>query len=445
MKAQLRIILSLASIVIALAAALPATAVQREPAAQSSGPSAAAGAIAYVHAHPDGTTDFHLIQPDGSHDQIIATLPISSALYIPELAWRPDGVELAFSSNHEETTSFWHTDLYAMRPDGSGLRRITNGPDASALASYPKGTVTVNVQVNAGGPYLVYIDGAPSPQVVTAGSHRLTFTNVAVFPGGRFQRVVAMFGFDRWFTPGVGAVLHAGQTVDAGTLVIGGQGISELGPSTLSWRSDGTKLAFRFLECCYDMIAAYPPEEDDGTTLLEPLGFANLIDYAPLAAKANQFLYTSADVFNGNAILLGIEGQSTNQPLVSTGYLFQQLHDMKWLPDGSGFVYSEDGLNSDGTLVVDSNLYEYDFASHASKPITHFTSEFAARLGISPDGQQIVFEHSTDDKAVDGLWIVNRDGSNPHLFVPGPGVARPAWSRVAPQLPKKVLLALIRN
>lgn len=404
------------------------------------------GTIAYIHANDNSTIDFHLIQPDASNDHIIATLPISSALFVPELAWRPDGNELTFSSNHEGAVSFWDSDLYAIRPDGSGLRRITNGPDVSALAAYPKGAVTVNVQVfGSAGPFLVYVDGAPSAQAVTTccgGSQRLTFNNVAVF-SGRFQRAVAIFGFYRWFTPGVGAVLQAGQTVDAGTLVVSGDGAFELGAANLSWRSDNSALAYRFSECCYYKISAHPPEEGDGALLAQPSGFALLIDYAPVAAKANQFLYTNADVLYGNQILLGTEGITDSQVLTSTGVLYQAFHDVKWLPDGSGFLYSKDGLDNDGVLVINSNIYEYDFASQTTTPITNFTSEYAIRLSISPDGQQIVFEHSANGQAIDGLWMVNRDGSNPHVFVQGPDIGRPAWSRVTPPALKKVYLPLI--
>lgn len=397
-------------------------------------PVAPAGAIAYLHPQPNGTTDFHLIQPDGSGDHIFATLPISAANFMPELAWKPDATELAFTSNHEELTSFWHSDIYAMRPDGSGLRRITNGPDQSALASYPKGSVTVNVSVSSGGPYLVYFDGAPHPLTAIAGTTSLTFDDVAIFPGPRLQRAVGMFGFNRYFTAGVGAVLQPGKTVQAnGTLELGGEGTSGLGAGTPTWRSDGAKLAFRFLDCCFNVISANPAEEDNGAALLSPaVSFAGLIDYNPLPAKAAQFLYTTSDVFNGYTIGLTSEDQGEGQALVNTGSNLRTIRDLKWLPDGSGFVFSEDEMDADGIYAVAANLYEYDFAGGNATAITHFTDQFASRFSIAPDGQQIVFEHGTTGAVADSLWLVNRDGSNPHVFVAGPNVGRPAWSRVNP-------------
>jgi hypothetical protein len=317
-----------------------------------------------------------------------------------------------------------------------------------ALGSYPKGAVTVNVQVyGSAGPYIVYVDGASAPQAVTAccgNSQRLTFPNVAVF-AGHFQRVVAIFGFNRWFTPGIGAMVQPGQTVDAGTLVISGGGYRELGAANVSWRSDSTALVYRFSECCYDKIAAHPAEEDVGVTTVQPAGFAKLVDYAPVPEKANQLLYTSADVLNGNQIVLGTEGSNSGQTLVSTPVLYQTIRDLRWLPDGSGFVYVEDGLDSDGLVVVNSNIYHYDFASQTTQAITQFASEFVGHVSVSPDGQQLVFEHSANDQAVDGLWLVNRDGSNMHVLVPGPDVGRPAWSHGALRLPSKRYVPLVKR
>jgi len=40
-------------------------------------------------------------------------------------AWSPDGDWIAFASNHEG-----NYDIYLIRPDGSGLRRLTQSPEA---------------------------------------------------------------------------------------------------------------------------------------------------------------------------------------------------------------------------------------------------------------------------------------------------------------------------
>ncbi|QXG76489.1 S9 family peptidase [Modestobacter sp. L9-4] len=52
-----------------------------------------------------------------------------------DVTWRPDGSELAFvSARHEGADSDRVSDVYAVRPDGTGLRRVT---DSRAAVSHP--------------------------------------------------------------------------------------------------------------------------------------------------------------------------------------------------------------------------------------------------------------------------------------------------------------------
>ena len=99
---------------------------------------AATGSIAYVR----GSKEIRLISPDGGNDRRILVYPDATEVSgINELAWRPDGKEIAFSSGHDEIFSIYDADLYAVKPDGTGLRKLTNAPDRSELARYPKGSV----------------------------------------------------------------------------------------------------------------------------------------------------------------------------------------------------------------------------------------------------------------------------------------------------------------
>jgi hypothetical protein len=64
------------------------------PVASSADP----GIIVYVRL---STHDIHLISPDGTDDRVLWTAPQPLALWAAQdLAWRPDGRELAFSSEH---------------------------------------------------------------------------------------------------------------------------------------------------------------------------------------------------------------------------------------------------------------------------------------------------------------------------------------------------------
>src|SRR5581483_7943903 len=100
--------------------------------------------------------------------------------------------------------------------------------------------------------------------------------------------------------------------------------------------------------------------------------------------------------------------------------------DLKWLPDGSGFLVAVPSGAA-------SNIYEYDFASRRLTQITHFSNEVAGHFSIAPDGQTIVFERAADMNSPADLWLIGRDGSN--LCLLARGAVRPAWSARAPQAP----------
>ncbi|MFK9175248.1 hypothetical protein ACJEI5_25110, partial [Escherichia coli] len=83
-------------------------------------------------------------------DHVVWTEPasgVSGVTYVVTApAWRPNGWEIAFASNHEEAYSIFDRDIYAIRPDGVGLRKLTNAPTRDQAATYPRGNVRVTVQ-----------------------------------------------------------------------------------------------------------------------------------------------------------------------------------------------------------------------------------------------------------------------------------------------------------
>jgi hypothetical protein len=211
-----------------------------------------------------------MIQPDGTGDHQLWThkdaKPYSG---IGDLAWSPDGKSLAFSSGHASATSLFHSDLYLIKPDGSGLRKLTNPPDSTGYSNYPKGKVSVTVRNDSysfqtsnatAGTFFLYIAGADAPQLVTippGTSKTLTFNSVADF-GKKAQAIVAIYGNYRWFEAGTD--VQAGKSVKAPDMSITGDGIEYFGAFHPVWRSDGSEISYRTGVCTVDRIPTDPPE-----------------------------------------------------------------------------------------------------------------------------------------------------------------------------------------
>lgn len=73
-----------------------------------------------------------VMDTDGSHYQLV---PLPQRLFVRQPpVWSPDGSYLAFpGSMYTDESEFPGTsiDIYVVRPDGSGLRNVTNTPDAN--------------------------------------------------------------------------------------------------------------------------------------------------------------------------------------------------------------------------------------------------------------------------------------------------------------------------
>jgi Tol biopolymer transport system component len=137
-------------------------------------------------------------------------------------------------------------------------------------------------------------------------------------------------------------------------------------------------------------------------------------DWGPTAALADQVLYTENS--EGSHIYRIKEGGTHPGTKIHT---FSDLNhqivlDLKWLPDGSGFLYAYPDL-----AYEFGNIFRYDFSTKRVTQLTDFKDMNARAFDVSPDGQWIVYERAqkwNDDKGVD-LWIMRIDGSGARLLV----------------------------
>ena len=261
--------------------------------------------------------------------------------------------------------------------------------------------------------YCPWITGAPT----------LLFNNVADF-GNHPQPVVAMWGKFRWFIPGVD--VRAGTTVKAPAFGISGDGIELFGAFRPVWRADGSRVSYRSGVCTISSVSVNPtPGEQTYDPIFggkNPLGTCSW-DWGPTQSTANQVLYTENSSGGSNVFRITEGGTHPGEKLTQYSDVdYQLLFDLHWLPDGSGFLFSNQ------TLMRDSaNIFRYDFKTRKVTQITRLENEFTGTFSISADGRAIVFERSKsleDNREID-LWIVNLDGRDAHLLVRN-GFA-PSW------------------
>lgn len=394
------------------------------------------GAIAYIR----NSIEIRLIDSNGQNDHLLWTDPdIKESLGLYDLAWRPDGKELAFSSAHEALFSLYHADLYGIRPDGTGFRKITNAPDRKDFNAYKKGSVTVTVRNNqytfqraqsSSGVFFVTIAGAEDPQMITlppGSSKTVTFKSVADF-GKKAQALVAISGNFRWMMPGTD--VQAGATIKAPDLIISGDGMELYGAFRPAWKQDGSEISYRDGVCLIKTIPAHPAEGELQYHPMfkgkNPMGTCTW-DFGPTEALSDQVIYTENSGDEGSGIFIMKEGSAHDPSSRLTQFSdiqYQLLHDLKWLPDGSGFLYSTVNLFRDA-----ANIFWYDMRTKQTKQITQLQGAFARRFCISPSGKWIVYERAKtndEDKDVD-LWIMKTDGTGQKLLVKN-GLC-PSWSK----------------
>lgn len=131
--------------------------------------------IAYYSA-PGGRPGLFLMAPDGSHRRRI----LEGDAEYP--AWSPDGSQLAFMSlGFPAGTSSSAYDVYMVRVDGTGLRRLTYLPGEDGWPAWSPDGRTIafdhDPSGTGGGPYDIYLTGAaggPSRRI-TPGAGGLSY------------------------------------------------------------------------------------------------------------------------------------------------------------------------------------------------------------------------------------------------------------------------------
>jgi hypothetical protein len=415
------------------------------------------GTIAYVRAGGTSGDEIRLIEPDSGQDRALWRVPVAdpgNILTILSLDWRPDGRELAFSSNHERTCSIHDSDLYSIQPDGGNFRRVSNGPNCDRLADYPNGQVRVTVRnftSKFDTNFYVHVQGAPGVMGVTIPSNGIatvTLPDVADF--GAVNQPVAVLHtgdsrdqFDdyRWY---VGEVdVQHGQTVTASPnpASVTGDGAPHPGAWGPTWRSDGSRIGYAGSGAGCFNVHSVPADNTPLGATGEQVLIADEISpcsmaWGPTAAVADQVIFVAFPNLgrDGATFYRTTEGAnaSSGAKLFSLGPTVMLLW-YDWLPDGEGFLFVRT-TKFVNTSFVESNLFEYRFDSGTTTQLSHLSDEFVRSFSVAPDGQSIVFERAATLASADSdLWIMNRNGSELRLLVKDGRI--PNWNPQGSQAP----------
>jgi TolB protein len=395
--------------------------------------SRAAPGVAGVIAYERGNA-IRLVDSDGGNDRLLWQEALPAGFKgIRGLQWRPDGGGLAFASDYQSTCSIYDSDLYTIRADGTGLKRITNSPRCADLAALAKGSVTLQIEnaVANLSQFLVYVEGAATAQVVNIAPGavvNVTIHNVADL-GNFGQQPIAINGHYRWFDPALLVDVKPGQTVTAPARLVlrpSGNVYANMGATTPAWHRSGGKIGFLFYEGILSQIAANPPiGGPDGLLLAPGAGvIANALAWSPTDER---IVY--GDLNHISVVLPGAADGGT--PLIDKSAA-ELILGLDWLPDGSGFIFA-----ITDSLSQNSNLYEYNFAENSLTPITDFADDYAGGLSVSPNGQEIVFEFIDAIGDPSELWIIGRDGTGLRSLAtlgespdwqPGTGIEYTNWA-----------------
>ena len=94
-----------------------------------------------------GQIGLFIAAADGSNERALVTRTDGSADADYDAAWSPDGASIVFTSERNGSA-----DLYRVKPDGSGLERLTDSPAYDDQAAFsPDGKQLVFVSTRGGG------------------------------------------------------------------------------------------------------------------------------------------------------------------------------------------------------------------------------------------------------------------------------------------------------
>ena len=432
--------------------------------------------VAYISSSRDRKS-IRVIQSDGGNDRLLWTAPENPLIspVIGSLAWRPDGTELAFDSDHAFGMSLYGRDLYAVTADGSNLRKITNPPEIRYFEAFPKGGAKLYSRnwLGEGTNFWSYIEGSSTNVTWLAASIEnwtITFNKVADYGAGvRQQAVVGYFGYNgrrmcRYDLAGAADIVP-GETIEIaqdfnawstkfqhcltvrqpswnysgeGVLYTVISGIDEYsdGPSTNGFEN-------------YSMVMSNAEKLSLGDRGVKLGSFtASYVDdpkHIKLSPTQNQeILMVISNHYADRIYLTSTSDKDITVPdrlqRIDLGFCHYgdnpaysvdkcRISDIEWLPDGNGFLvsmYVGTGNKFDQEKRHFYRIYRHNLQTESTDMLLSLENEYIGNISVSPDAERIAFERGDRTDGPYDIWIYDIATEGLKLLVED--AAAPAWS-----------------
>jgi Tol biopolymer transport system component len=412
--------------------------------------SARNGSADLYRVHPDGSGLEHLtddpafddqgaLSPDGKYLAFVSSRTKQADIWLLELAtkklrnltnhpagdfrprWSPDGQWIAFSTDRDSTrpkgmggfTTMHSAEIYLMRPDGSGLRRVTQAQDFAGSPVW-----------SPDGKRLVFYEATLKEvnNIVSVRRLRGTTQIATIDLQTNERRVLTAGSGEKWSPEWLAQdrIAYVSGGPDGGLEIIGGQAGARGEFGSPHWSADGRRLVFH-----RDVDHDWPP-------------FREVSSRGPQFRLVRAGVYTSASP-SGDRLVSNEEVVSSihhNSILVMNSdgsqrsVLFRDPEKSAvapvWSPRGDKIAF---GIGRyfqmiQGRAMADIAVMRSDGTGF--KNLTNGTGNNGFP-SWAPDGRRIVYRSSGGDK--DGLFIIDTETGEVKALLTGPHHDNfPAWS-----------------